>query len=119
MAEAPRIVEDPDRVRWYFSNDLIKAKEQRAYRNQREHWEELYKSGCVVPIRGPNLKHRKDEDDSANYVLYGFLCIDSAKPGTFSSPYFAFNSTAMVADLLWILLEKNWEWLRDRWGTPN
>lgn len=55
----------------YFSPDLTKEKN---YTNERQHFESLYKSVIVVPIRGVN---RGKEGTDEEYDTIGFLCIDT------------------------------------------
>lgn len=55
----------------FFSPDLTK---EEGYFNERQHYDKLYRSAIVVPIRGVN---KGKEGTNEEYDMIGFLCVDT------------------------------------------
>lgn len=65
----------------FYSPDLTK---EEVYFNERQHYEKLYRSAIVVPIRGVN-KGKEGTDEE--YDMIGFLCVDSQSTHRLNAGY--------------------------------
>lgn len=89
--EALRMRHNGERSRFY-SGDIAN---DRAYCNQRQHWEQFYRSAIVVPIRSP--RSSRDVDDSDDL---GFLCVDTMSRNRLKDSYHV-NLMAAFADQMY------------------
>lgn len=65
----------------FFSPDL---KKEDGYFNERQHYDNLYRSTIVVPIRGVN---KGKEGTNEEYDLIGFLCVDTKSTHRLNNGY--------------------------------
>ena len=65
----------------FYSADLTKEKD---YNNQRQHWENFYRSTIVVPIRALDLSQIGTQNSSDDI---GFLCVDTLSKNRLNNGY--------------------------------
>jgi len=96
------------KVGHFFSNDLSSEPD---YQNDSNNWGDRYNSSFVWPIRYWESEHE--------YIIYGFLCIDSAENGAFREDYDN-QVGAVFADLLGTYFKVGGDVCQTWWkGVPS
>ncbi len=95
-----------DKIKYFFSNNLLELRDAGHYKNDRADWWLNYKSTIVWPIRYFHDKEGKHD-------IPALLCLDSKETGVFDE-YMCFHVGACVADMLYAYFSHeniNWELL--------